>query len=568
MEFYEQVLKSNKEDLENLWIEIQNNCETVQKNVLKSIIDLSKDTLFGVEHDFSNINSVEDFRENVPVSDYDDYEFYINKLAHGEMDVLYPSVTDYFILTSGTSSGKSKLIPENQRAKDAKNAVYSLRNYYIYKLFIKSFSNNPHFIGFVKDKLGDKFSPNFKLTDLLSSIHFLSFSSKTPDYTTDAGIPISFASGMSFENSEFSNMISYPKELMSVSDNEISNYLINLFSLRFDDIVYLTTNNAVHFVNKVLYAQEHAEELIYDLYHGTISDRLDLSCEDRVLFESLMEPCPERARELDLLLNKGKEFFIPKYYWPNIFICKFWLGGSVGFNAESARKLLPDDTLFFDVGYGSSESKINIPFKTNTPCGVLASFTCFYEFLSEDTGDILSAWELQDGCVYELLLTNYAGLYRYPLHDLVKVCGFTGNTPNLFFLSKSGEILNMEQEKIPASEFVKSLHLNSSFNVNMVQIYQNINSKSYDVFIEVDEDCDLDLNDFSKELDEVIMDDFPIYARRRKLNVLNQLKVHLMSPGWSESLYESYQRVGTPKSQIKIPIIVGEFPRNDYFLIK
>ena len=158
MEFYEQVLKSNKEDLENLWIEIQNNCETVQKNVLKGIIDLSKDTLFGVEHDFSNINSVEDFRENVPVSDYDDYEFYINKLAHGEMDVLYPSVTDYFILTSGTSSGKSKLIPENQRAKDAKNAVYSLRNYYIYKLFIKSFSNNPHFIGFVKDKLGDKFS--------------------------------------------------------------------------------------------------------------------------------------------------------------------------------------------------------------------------------------------------------------------------------------------------------------------------------------------------------------------------------------------------------------------------
>lgn len=45
-------------------------------------------------------------------------------------------------------------------------------------------------------------------------------------------------------------------------------------------------------------------------------------------------------------------------------------------------------------------------------------------------------------------MTNYSGLYRYALHDVVRVQGFTGKTPNIFFVNKSVEVANLAAEKI------------------------------------------------------------------------------------------------------------------------
>ncbi|CAF3943786.1 unnamed protein product [Rotaria sp. Silwood1] len=55
--------------------------------------------------------SIDDFREKVPLTTYDDYRSYIDRMIHnGEQHLLSSDKTIYFAVTSGTT-GKSKILP-------------------------------------------------------------------------------------------------------------------------------------------------------------------------------------------------------------------------------------------------------------------------------------------------------------------------------------------------------------------------------------------------------------------------------------------------------------------------
>ena len=86
------------------------NAPKIQKKVLSELIFSAKDTSFGKDHNFSQINNYEDFKKNVPVSDYEDLRIYIDKIIAGESDVLWPGKPSYLAKTSGTTSGL-KYIP-------------------------------------------------------------------------------------------------------------------------------------------------------------------------------------------------------------------------------------------------------------------------------------------------------------------------------------------------------------------------------------------------------------------------------------------------------------------------
>ncbi|MCH8535255.1 MAG: GH3 auxin-responsive promoter family protein [Flavobacteriaceae bacterium] len=83
--------------------------ETQQK-VFKMLIDKAKHTAYGKEHNFSAINSPEDFRKQVKISDYEGVRPYVERILEGEKDVLWPGKPLYFAKTSGTTSG-AKYIP-------------------------------------------------------------------------------------------------------------------------------------------------------------------------------------------------------------------------------------------------------------------------------------------------------------------------------------------------------------------------------------------------------------------------------------------------------------------------
>lgn len=564
---YEEILSLNDEDALKKWVQLCSDCGKTQEKVLLSILDYAKDTEYGKKYDFEGINSVGDFQKKIPLNEYECIEEYVERMAAGEKDILFPGLTEFFISTSGTT-GKSKKIPESHESALAKNAVLKLRHAFLGKSILDNLKHSKKFMKLIKDKGIDL--TNLKITDLINYVHYYAVVSAIPNKKTKGGIDIGFASGKTFDNSGVTDTLSYPKELMGLADGEATMYLTMLFALRYDDVILVNSNNAGRFYARVKYAQEHAEEIISDLKNGTISERINISPEERRLFESYIEPHKQRAQELESLLSKGREFFIPKYYWPYHMIANFWLSGSVGVNVSKIRPYFDDDVLYFDIGYGASEGKLNIPMAKDVSFGTLAITSIFYEFIPIGSDEILTADELEDGGEYEILLTNYAGLYRYPLHDIVKVNGFLGNTPNIEFLSKSREILNIAQEKVPASlvlDYLNKFLADKKYVLRQAQIYPNNPKLRYDIFVECEDEIEnLDLLSLSKFFDELLREKLELYDRNRKFESLNQLKIYLMKQGWQSYLYDLKEQNGAPKAQIKLDSLIKEKPEKEWIV--
>jgi phenylacetate-coenzyme A ligase PaaK-like adenylate-forming protein len=74
------------------------------------LINAAKNTAFGKEHSFNEINNYDDFKNLVPLRNYDDLKIYIERILNREANVLWPGLPSYFGKSSGTS-GKPKLLP-------------------------------------------------------------------------------------------------------------------------------------------------------------------------------------------------------------------------------------------------------------------------------------------------------------------------------------------------------------------------------------------------------------------------------------------------------------------------
>lgn len=95
--------------------EFKQNPEKNQEELLLSLVGTAKKTLFGREHDFENIHSIQEFQQKVPIADYEDLKPYIERVKKGQANILWTETPEYFAKTSGTTSG-SKYIPISKEA--------------------------------------------------------------------------------------------------------------------------------------------------------------------------------------------------------------------------------------------------------------------------------------------------------------------------------------------------------------------------------------------------------------------------------------------------------------------
>lgn len=68
-------------------------------------------TKFGAEHSAKPGMTLNEFRNSIPLSDYDSFEPYIERVRRGEDSVIWDSPVKWFAKSSGTSSSRSKFIP-------------------------------------------------------------------------------------------------------------------------------------------------------------------------------------------------------------------------------------------------------------------------------------------------------------------------------------------------------------------------------------------------------------------------------------------------------------------------
>ncbi|MGI4804622.1 MAG: GH3 auxin-responsive promoter family protein [Janthinobacterium lividum] len=106
---------------------LRRNAVKFQDKIFHNLIKTGVKTAFGKDHHFGDIKNYEDFKKHVPIRDYEQLKPYIDRVVHGEANVLWPGKPLYLAKTSGTTSGvkyipiSRKSMPQHIRA--ARNAL-------------------------------------------------------------------------------------------------------------------------------------------------------------------------------------------------------------------------------------------------------------------------------------------------------------------------------------------------------------------------------------------------------------------------------------------------------------
>ncbi len=394
-----------------------------QRKLLLEIVQREQSTGYGRDHGFSEIKSVADFRRRVPISQYSDFEPYIERVKNGDLEAMFHrQKVLMFALTSGTSSAR-KFIPITERFLKDHRRVWTAWGLHV-------FMSHPTLF-----RLG-------KLT----------FVSDDDEFRTPSGIPCGSISGLTAKLQHWMVRDSYvmPPESAKIHDVDTKYYLAWRLGVQRPIGMWVSPNPSTH-LNLARFGERHAETIIRDVHDGTLSSEFPLPDIVRRKIQKRIKPNPVRGRELSEIARRAGTLR-PKDVWPMLEIIGCWMGGSMGAYLRSFPQYF-GNAVPRDIGLIASEARMTVSKDDATADGVLEITSNFYEFVPVDEIDspqptVLEAHELEAGKDYYILLTTNSGLYRYNIFDVVRCTGWFESTPMLVFLNKGSSISNLTGEKL------------------------------------------------------------------------------------------------------------------------
>ncbi len=91
----------------------------VQEEELRKLLYTARDTEYGKKYDFKSIKTRKEYRERVPLQDYNQIKPYVEKLRNGKKNLLWPGEIKWFAKSSGTTEDKSKFIPVSKECLES-----------------------------------------------------------------------------------------------------------------------------------------------------------------------------------------------------------------------------------------------------------------------------------------------------------------------------------------------------------------------------------------------------------------------------------------------------------------
>lgn len=511
----------------------------VQREQLFRWLGRCSSSRFGREHDFKSIRSVQDYRRQVPVSDYEAFAPYINSVANGDHQALLPQDEPVrrFTITTG-STGCPKLNPVTPTWMRHYRQSWSLWGG-------KMLVDHMRVVG-------------KKILHIIGSWDM---------GRTSGGIPISMVSALLARNQHplVRPFYSVPNEVTDIHDPDARYYATLRLSIA-DDIGLIVVMNPGTLLRLARFGDEQRESLIRDIHDGTIHYRFDVPTPIRQsIIRRIAGSNPGRARELERIVERTGHLF-PADYWDRpVIAC--WLGGTAGYQAKYLSEYFGDSPTR-DQGLVSSEGRHTIPVHDTRPEGLLAINNGFYEFIPVNDRSpnptVLEGHELEIDADYQIVMTTFSGYFRFRIGDVVRCRGMNGQTPVLEFLHKADRCGDLEGEKVTEFQFLEAAS-NSALEggirlgpVTAVPIRPDGSLPRYQILVEQGDVPDIEsARLFLQGIDSRLCSTNFLYNARRRERVLGPPVLSRIPTGtWSDFVQSEIERRGTGEAHYKHAALV------------
>lgn len=534
--------------------QLRDNCSNaneVNRELLMGIVRDNQNTEYGRKYHFDQIHSIEDYKRLVPLSGYDDYAPYIERMVNqGERNLItvYPIVQ--YAETSG-SVGVPKKIPVSDRSmqiytKYTITRVTALAEEYHREHYHRSL---PIGRGFNQLEIVDRTLPDGTPLGNISGSAAKSYKALFPYYLTSP-IPVL-----------------YPKGYIPMM------YLKARYILADRDTSFMFSVFMTNLVDMMVYIQRNWKMLVEDIRTGTFNEDVKLDETTKAELMKITRPNPQRAEELEREFRRGFDTPIIPRLWPKMsFICTIGTGGFAAYT-RAMRSYSGDVPIDFSV-YGASEAMMAACTEMERPEFALLCDSCFFEFLPADAPanctDTLNIDQLEVGKEYELILTNLSGFYRYRIKDVVKVLGYEGESPRITFSYRKSQLLDLAGDKITESMMDDAiLRTGNELGVNIIDycVYPNRDDSPshYEFLIEPDKPLDPSkCDEYRAVLEKHLGEINPVYKECIDTNEITHGVLYLQQQQTHALWRDLKVHKGTSLNQVK-PVRVLDTPMKKKF---
>ena len=514
----------------------------VNRDVLKEILQGNSKTVYGELYNFEGIQNSADYKNVVPLTSYPDYESCIEEIAAGNENILTSDKIQYFGLSSGTT-GKQKRIPTTAKTRKIINMSM---------MFLQHGSLSQ---ALPAARTGGK---GLLLMNMLQSGN------------TPVGIPT--GSGTSGGMQSMKKMLHYfwtsPSEVLTIKDQQVANYLHLLFALKERNLAYIMSPFPSGIVQILGMLEKQWPQIIDDISNGTISPNLTLDLEVRNQLEKHLKPDMLRSKELKRELSKGMQKIVQRL-WPKISNISCVVGGSFRIYLDRLRYYIGDLPIFSGM-YGATEALIGIATHINDVSYVVTPRSAYFEFISLDESEKSSPTtfdldKLKVGEMYEVVITNYSGFYRYRMGDIIKVVGYSHKSPLIEFMYRKGQLLNLAGEKT-SEQAVQYALISTAKTVGVVLEDYTITLELEDIvghylfYIETNEPLitSTKMLEMKNTLEQCLEKANPRYLAGVKAKRINKVDIHFVQVDTFQALKQELLKRGASLNQVKIPRLIQD----------
>ncbi len=467
-----------------------------QSEILRKILSES--------FDYSDITSVEEFQNKVPLSNYSDWRVKIDAATTLGEGLTYSRVR-YFQPSSGSTS-QEKWIPYTDSFLGELNNASLAWIGDLYKRY-PEIKKGKHYwsLSWLPDKYRDK-----RINDDLKVVSF-------------------------FERQILKNVMALPWDVSKFPSSHTSLLATSVGLIACEELSLISIWSPTYLLSLFDFIAKNKETIINILEKRHWGE-----------FEQLNKYPVPKCNDKTLQILKfwdGVDFSIFQAIWPNLVLISSWDSSTSHKWANELRKIFVN-TSFQGKGLWATEGVVTFPFKGHYP---LAINSHFYEFIDCETSEVLLPSKLKIGQRVKPVITTGSGLLRYQIEDRLRVTEYIGDTPCFEFEGRIKDV-DMVGEKISheISNFIVQKICKEYSIEGVCLIARDQKPKPYYSILVEKNEKSLQVAKFvSDELEKELEKNFH-YKVARELGQLDHAQVEIEANSW-----EHYKRLQMKSGKIE-----------------